>query len=250
MLHWGYFENPDIAPETISIQQVEDAQIKYAELIIDQVINKNDVILDVGCGMGGLSKLLTEKGYAVEALTPNDNQKNYIKIKQPNLTVHHCIFEDLKTTKKYGTIINSESLQYIALDKAFENVNKLILPGGRWIITDYFRTKEHGINKSSHTMEKFQDSIKQYGWKIVHQQDITPNVMPTIRLVYMYADRFLVPIKDLAYEKLRYKQGWLYYLTTEIREKVTGKITKELASVDPKQFLDEKKYMLYVLEKA
>jgi cyclopropane fatty-acyl-phospholipid synthase-like methyltransferase len=51
MLHYGYFEDVSVQPETISLKQVEDAQVKYANNIIDQIIAKDAPVLDVGCGM-------------------------------------------------------------------------------------------------------------------------------------------------------------------------------------------------------
>ena len=33
MLHYGYFDDPDVDPETISIKDVENAQKRYAEVI-------------------------------------------------------------------------------------------------------------------------------------------------------------------------------------------------------------------------
>ena len=79
MLHFGYFDDPDIDPESISISQVEDAQIKYAEKIIEEIEQKDRPVLDVGCGMGGLSGLLLHDGFIVESLTPNNNQIKYIQ---------------------------------------------------------------------------------------------------------------------------------------------------------------------------
>ena len=65
----------------------------------------------------------------------------------------------------------------------------------------------------------------------------------------MYVERFLKPFKHFAYEKLRFKKPWLYYLTNELRSSIDQKIIKQHASIDPEMFLREKKYMLYVLER-
>lgn len=249
MLHYGYFEDTEVKPENISLKMLEDAQVHYAKNIIAQIKDENNLILDVGCGMGGLAKMLDDKGMKVEVLTPNKNQVEHISKKYPNLKRYHCKFENIATVNQYGTIINSESLQYISLKDAFDKVEKLLLPGGRWIIVDYFRTNETGINKSGHLLSTFRHKYESESWKIVYEQDITRNVVPTIAFVNMYAERFLQPLKHFAFEKLRFKKAWLYYLVRGFRENIDAKIKKERASIDPVMFIKEKKYMLFVLEK-
>ncbi len=249
MLHYGYFEDVNIEPETISIKQLEDAQVKYAENIIEKIKNTKDPVLDVGCGMGGLSALMLRKGLTVEALTPNKNQIAHIKNKYPELISHQCKFEDFVSNKKFGTIINSESLQYISLDKAFMNVENLLLPNGRWIIVDFFRIHSDGISRSSHLLEDFIEKTKDFGWNIVYEKDITANALPTMKFVDMYAKRFLQPVIHYAFEKLRYKKAWIYYLTQDLKDSINKKVNKELASIDPEKFASEKKYLLFVLER-
>lgn len=72
MLHYGYFEDTETKPEDISINDFEKAQVKYCEYIINKITNKNEPVLDVGCGMGGLAAILTQYGYNVDVLTPNE----------------------------------------------------------------------------------------------------------------------------------------------------------------------------------
>lgn len=251
MLHYGYFDDVDVKPETISFKQVEDAQVKYAENIIAQINDTEHPILDVGCGMGGLGEMMHQKGFKnIEVLTPNKNQIAFINKTYPYLTSHNVKFEGFAATeKKFGTVINSESLQYIKLDDAFDMLEKIMLPDGRWIVVDYFRLTNTGINKSAHMLEDFKAKVAAHDWKIVYEQDITLNVLPTLKYAFMYLERFLLPIKHFALEKLRFKKAWLYYLTGRIRQSIDKKIIKEAASIDPSKFINEKKYILFVLEK-
>lgn len=249
MLHFGYFNDIDIKPEKISIELLEEAQINYANHIIEKIEIKDKPILDVGCGMGGLAKLLLGKGLTVEVVTPNKNQIDYIKCKYNNLPNHHCKFERFESTQMFGTIINSESLQYINLNEAISKIDKLLLPGGRWIVVDFFRIQDTGVNRSGHMLGTFKGKLDEHGWKIVHEQDITLNVLPTLSFLNMYLDRFIFPLKHYAFEKLRFKKAWLYYLTGNLREKIESKIAKECAAIDVTKFLNEKKYLFFVIEK-
>jgi len=250
MLHWGYFEDTDVKPDEISLKQVGDAQLRYANYILAQVADKKHPVLDVGCGMGGLADLMLEQSMAVEVLTPNKNQISYISGRHPLLTCHRCKFEEFNAAKRYGTIINSESLQYITLDDAFQKVDASILPKGRWIITDYFRTNDNEQNRGSHRLDDFRQHVSRHGWNILVEKDMTLNVLPTIHFVNLYLDRFLEPVKHYGFEKLRYKKGWLFYLTARFRTKIDAKIAKERAAVDPVRFVNDKKYLFFVLEKS
>lgn len=249
MLHWGYFDNPQIEAIDISLKQFQAAQLRYATNLLDQIADSDKAVLDVGCGMGGLAEIMMEKSIPVEVLTPNKNQISYIALKHPQLSYHHCKFEDLETENKYGTIINSESLQYIKLEAAFQKAEKIVLPKARWIITDYFRTQSEADNKGSHLLNEFKAQAEKYAWKIVLEEDITAHVLPTIAYVNLYIERFLLPLRHYAYEKLRYKKAWLYYLSENLRRHIDAKISKERRSVDPALFVTQKRYMFFVLEK-
>ena len=249
MLHYGYFKNIDISSDEISIKEFQNAQMNYIKLIINQIKSKESKILDVGCGMGGLSKVLKDNKYEVESVTPDDNQFKYITLKYPDLVVHHKKFEDFNSENKFDVIINSESIQYINLDTAFKICSKIINDDGRWIIVDYFRKNDDGINKSGHLLTNFLNKVDRCGWKVTYSEDITQNVLPTLKFAMLVVDRFIKPIASFASIKIKIKQAWLYYLLRELRNDIKNKAEKELSSLDPIKFSREKKYMLYVLEK-
>jgi cyclopropane fatty-acyl-phospholipid synthase-like methyltransferase len=243
------FEDTQIDPGDISLNQFQAAQQRYAGNLLEQIADKKSPVLDVGCGMGGLAEMLMDNAIPVEVLTPNKNQISFISGKHPQLKAHRCKFEDFEACKLYGTIINSESLQYIKLDAAFHKADSIVKPKARWIITDYFRTEDTTDNKGSHLLSDFKEKINEYGWNVVLEKDITSNVLPTIAYVNLYIERFLLPLRHYAYEKLRYKQAWLFYLSERIRNSIDAKIDKERRSVDPALFVTQKRYMFFVLEK-
>lgn len=248
MLHLGFFDNPGIAPEDISLADVERAQIRYAEVISEQVHHKDTPVLDLGCGMGGLAGMLMDRGYQVECLTPHRHQAEYVAKKYPNATVHQTQFETFRGERKFGTIINSESLQYIELPNAVAGVESLLLPDGRWIVADLFRLGiKEAINNTGHLLDGFLSQVTSRGWTIIHQRDITANVLPTLRLLDMYSERLLKPLTVYALEYLHNRQAWLWHLLGDMRNYCFRKLDKEIAAIDPRMFLEEKKYMLFVL---
>ena len=250
MLHYGYFEDPDINPNSISLKDLENAQIKYVDLITEQIKSSKKLILDVGAGMGGLCKILNDRNYNVQALTPDNNQKKYITNKYPDIILHHTKFENFKTDEKYGTIINSESLQYINLESAFNIIDNILDDNGLWIVTDYFRYDNNGINKSGHLFSDFKEKAKKYNWEIIHENDITKNAVPTLNYAINFIERFVKPFATFAKNKLKYKYPWIYYLTKHFQENINTKSDIQLASLDPQKFINEKKYLFLVLQKT
>jgi cyclopropane fatty-acyl-phospholipid synthase-like methyltransferase len=248
MLHFGYFEDPDTLPESISIADFEAAQIRYAERICQHV--QVGPVLDVGCGMGGLSHMLTQRGFQVDGVTPNDQQVAYLRKRFPQVTAHHCKFQDLVTRQTYASIINSESLQYIPLEDAFQKVERLRTPAATWIICDYFKRHENTHLKTSHLLTDFKATVAQHGWVIALEEDITAHVLPTIRMGAMYANRFLKPGVHFGLEKLRYKRPGLYYMLAGMRAKAEKKVDDLNATVDPGRWVKDKQYMLFVLKKG
>ena len=91
--------------------------------------------------------------------------------------------------------------------------------------------------------------VKERNWEITAEEDISRNALPTIRMGFMIAERFLLPVKHFAYEKLRFKRAWLYHFTRDVRTFIDEKAEKELATIDPERFMKERRYMFYVVTK-
>ncbi|MEI7492144.1 MAG: hypothetical protein WCK92_12150 [Bacteroidota bacterium] len=249
MLHYGYFENADIEPEKLSFHDVETAQINYAEKLISHLADKSLPVLDIGCGIGGIANLISKKGFKVDVLSPNINQLKYVINKHPELQAYNVKFEELKTDKKYGTLLNAESFQYIDMNKGFAKADELIIPGGRWVICDYFSIKAGDEKMSGRRFENFEKLAGEHGWKIIYQEDITRNVLPTLKFVNMYITRIVNPLLFYLENKLLVKMAWLHHLTHEIRESLNKKLRKEFSKIDTTAFLAEKKYLILVLTK-
>src|SRR5262245_14589417 len=60
-LHYGYFPDLPVDPESISLATVSRAMNDYASLLVQRV-QPAERVLDIGCGMGGLLARLTDAG--------------------------------------------------------------------------------------------------------------------------------------------------------------------------------------------
>lgn len=251
-LHYGYFDDPNVKPQDLSLNDILRAQQRHSEWIVGLITDRGAPVLDVGCGMGGLTGLMLEHGIRPVALSPDRNQVKHVRGKYPQIPVIEAKFEDIPAADnagRYGTIITSESLQYLNLDVSLPLIAKLLKPGGRWIAYDYFRIGE-ASEKSGHMWTEFERRVLQAGWRFVFQQDHTANVVPTLKYVHMWGNDIARAVVDFSVAKLKSKQPHVHYLCEEAIAEMNRKLDKNLDVVNPETFAAHKRYMLLALEKA
>jgi cyclopropane fatty-acyl-phospholipid synthase-like methyltransferase len=249
-LHYGYFKDPNIKPGDISLNQFYQAQLVYAEQLIDRITDTANPILDVGCGMGGLLRIMNERKMNAIGLTPDINQIKHITNTYPNKTMH-CRFEDMPSgeyEQHFGTVLTSESLQYLNLDIALPTIQKILKHGGKWIACDYFKFGE-AHEKSGHNFQEFLKKLDANGFQITFQQDITPHILPTISFVHLWATQVVVPLKDFGVEKMQVKAPGIYYALQNVFPRIDQKIQKNIDTIDPAIFAKQKQYILMQIER-
>jgi SAM-dependent methyltransferase len=254
-LHYGYFTDPDVAPEAISLRDIEEAQLEYARQFLRHLRPEDRArpVLDAGCGMGGLSVLLRDEGFQPVALTPDAHQVRYINEKHANVPTLHCKLEELDPAahrQRFGTVITSESLQYLRLDAALPVIEQVLAPGGRWLICDYFRKQPHANEKSGHVLDAFLEQARAAGWRVDVDTDITPNILVSLKYLRMLADRMLLPLVEFGVRKVRVKHpGWAHLLR-DVLPQLEQKVHDGVEVIDPKRFAAEKTYRFLVLSRA
>jgi SAM-dependent methyltransferase len=252
-LHYGFFDDVNTTPDLISIRDLQRAQLRYAEELLRHVQDTTAPILDAGCGMGGLIGQMLRAGWHPVALTPNQAQIEYVRSMYPSLPVFHGKLEQLPIEKYgggFGTVIMSESFQYMKLKQAFFTVLQVLRPGGRWIICDYFRTSENTGRKSAHAWSAFEEALRQVKMKLVFERDITRNVLPTLGYVHMLGERLATPLVNFVIAKLRKKRPAIHYVLEDVIEELRAYMLDQLQIVNPAEFARDKKYMLLVVERA
>jgi len=251
-LNYGYSDNPTQPPEKMCLEDIEKAQVRYGERLVNLVVDKENPVLDSGCGMGGLTGLLLGKGFKPTALTPNRTQIRHVRQTYPQVPMIEGKLEQIKLAqfhRAFGTVITSESFQYVKLTQGLDVIEQILQPGGRWILCDYFRT-ECSAHKSGHLWTDFTSALQRHGWRIVVHEDITANVLPTIAYVHMWGRRFGLPVAQFATERLERKRPALHYILQDLIGKAREQIQEHLDIVDPAIFAREKKYMTLVIERA
>lgn len=268
-LHYGYFDDPDTPPETISFDALHSAQRRYAELLLD-LIEKPDAptpdapitaapILDAGCGMGGMPGLLAAAGRNVTGLTPDRFQADHIRTTYPGIPVLRCRFEDIDVDRfkaYFGTIIHAESLQYMDPDGVFAVLDKIMAQSGTWIVADYFRVAADATptpgraHRSGWRLDAFRARLAEHGYRVAHEADITANVLPTLGFARLLADRIGLPALDFAHDKLRAKSPALHYVLENVAERARDAAVRGAAVLDPAGFAAHKRYMLMKIRRA
>lgn len=251
-LHYGYFKDPDIAVADITIAMIQQAQLSYAQLILELLPDSPLPVLDVGCGMGGLLKLLREAGKQPVGITPDRYQVQYIRDTYQDVEVLHTRFEEMVSAAvmhKFGCVINSESIQYLELERALEVVDRVLAPQGRWIVADYFRIGD-ADEKSGLEWESFVAALTAHGFRISYDRDITRNVLPTLECLYTWSSEMAIPALEFAVHKLQRKRPGLYFFLDEIVPQIQSYIREQIEIVNPQTFAANKRYMLLTIERG
>ena len=244
-LHYGYFDDPHTPAREISLGDVARAQLRYANEVLCGIKASDGPILDVGCGMGGLSRLLSERGLEVTALSPDAHQIAHIQENLPAVETLQMRFEDLDTDAhagRYGTIITAESLQYLEMNVALPIIRKILKPGGRWIACDYFRTGEKA--SESETWDGFAARLANHGFENCARRDITPHVLPTLAYLHLWGAEIARPIMRFGIAKIKRKQPGLHHLLHETLAMFDERIDHHLDLVDPETFAANFQYLL------
>jgi SAM-dependent methyltransferase len=251
-IHFGYFEDPDTDPREISLADLERAQLAYTRLFLDRMRDKARPVLDVGCGMGGLSAQLAANGYVPVALTPDVHQIAYIQRKYPTIELICARFEDIDAKAnagRFGTIINSESFQYVDLETAARLVTRLLAPGGRWLIGDFFRRSEV-FRGSGHPWGRFLQVLAANGLAIVYERDITANAGVTLRYAHMLADKIGLPAMRYGLGTLARKQPGVHALFGELLDDLSAFAHERTDRLDPDKQVAERRYVFVEVMRA
>ena len=263
-LHYGYFDDPDTPPERVSFEGIQRAQLRYAEKLVERIDRPGQPVLDAGSGMGGMLGLLRTAGHEVTGLTPDRFQVEHIGRNYPGIPVLQCRFEDMLADEAsnrfrghFGTVIHSESIQYMEPRGVFAVMREILAPGGTWIVADYFRDGDGGDSgraapreRSGWRLERFRDQLAENGFEITDEADITANVLPTLGFAHLLANRIGLPAIDFATDKLRAKNPALHYVVENVAERVRDAAHRSTAVIDPAGFPTYKRYMLMTLRRG
>jgi len=98
-------------------------------------INKDSIVVDIGCGTGISSRLFAERGFRVKGIEPNDDMRRKAETEDnpPTLTYHKGTAENTTLdAASSDLIICAQAFHWFDPDKALSEFKRILKPGG-WV---------------------------------------------------------------------------------------------------------------------
>jgi SAM-dependent methyltransferase len=181
-LHYGFW--PDDLPR--EPHNLARAQACYTDLLMAHLPGGARSVLDVGCGAGNTARKLLDRGYRVDAVSPNSYLTAVARgVLGDRATIFETRFQDLATDRRYDVILFSESLLFIPLEQAFTQALALLNPGGHVLVTDIFRVPAEGKSPlgGGHDLAMFRAAVARFPLTLVQDVDMTAGIAPTFDIL-------------------------------------------------------------------
>lgn len=182
-LHYGLFES-----NACSLQA---AQSHSTDLLLARLPAPPCRILEVGVGLGTTLRLLLDRGYHVEGITPDASQIEAIHARfGPAMPVICSRFEDYKSDTPFDVIFFQESAQYIDPLHLFNQALDLLKPSGSLLILDEFALRRTEPGPSSlHLRHDIVALADRFQFESLEQLDLSALAAPTVDYLLMLTDK-------------------------------------------------------------
>lgn len=185
-LHYGYWEKTPTSNDDLTLANFRIAQAAYIKHLASFIPAGVKHILDVGCGIGGNSIYLMDKGFTIEGLAPDRlQQEKYLQNTQGKSHFHLSRFEDFKSSDRYELLLLSESAQYIDAKDIAQGAAKLLTPNGYVLLSDMMLLDEEyqsGIYSNCRLLSELNRAMVNAGFELVRSEDISDKVRPSLDL--------------------------------------------------------------------
>lgn len=182
-LHYGLWTGLDVSAGNLGA-----AQAAYTDKLFGLLPPGRLRILDIGGGAGETARKLIALGHAVDIVVPSALLAARCRANAPEARVHEMTFEAFDSTDRFDLCLFSESFQYIPLDVALPKALGLLDPGGHVLIADCFRSETFApdgkvrIAGGGHRIASFREAVDALPVEVLHDEDITDAVAPSIDL--------------------------------------------------------------------
>ena len=196
-LHYGYWEESKRLTEDgkkLTLDCLRGGQQKYTDMLIEAIPENVKSILDVGCGIGDVSRALSKLEYDVTAISPDSNHVKYFENYSSKLIFLQTKFEDLDIDNRFDLILMSESQNYFPTEIGFRQCASLLSPKGYLLVAGMFRKDSSSkITEVPNTAEDYINTAEKHGLLLIENVDITQNILPTIDFIYESMQNYVEP---------------------------------------------------------
>lgn len=255
-LHYGLW----LEGETPSFPKVRQAQERYVDKLLALLPPAPASILDIGGGTGAMAGRLALLGYTVEMLTPSEVQVGIAReALGDSVKVHRSRLEDFSPGKRFEVCLFSESYQYIPLAASFAKLDELLVPGGRVVIADCFRSDAFKGGRAiggGHRYARFLEAAAQARFSISSNEDVTALAAPSIEIDRMLYRDVLAPVVTQLGGLLEDRRPATHWLATRAyrmlvsgkeRQRITDRLKAEYRT--PERFIENNTYRFMTLER-
>ena len=159
-LHYGF----DLADGGIAA-----AQRRASDYLFERLPPAPKRLLEVGIGLCGTGRELTDRGYDYTGISPDASQVE--RCRAAGLNVEHHYFERMPTGRRFELILFQESAQYINAQALLTQAARLLETEGRMIIHDEVNTQ---------VLEPARHLLNEAGFELLREEDVTERAAPTL----------------------------------------------------------------------
>ena len=246
-LHYGYW--PEGSPDQPTFESINEAQERYFEKLLETIPAGVETILDVGSGTGSIAAGLSARGFRVDCVSPSLTMNAMARRKLPaSATVYDARFEDLDIDAEYDLVLFCESFHYLNARQALANVRRHAL--GHVLIFDYFRTRDgdRGDRTSHNQFVSLLTGPFASDFVTVLDEDVTPQVLPTFRVLNVLGNAHVKPFLRSFVEQLRRENPFYAFLLGWPLARIARKAKVQSRRHD--SFAKEREYRFILLERA
>lgn len=166
-LHYGLFESGE--------ESLATAQERSTELLLSRLPAPPARLLEAGIGLGTTLHRLTQTGYDVVGITPDEKQIAVVRERYGDAVDVHCIaFEQFPLPDRFDAVFFQESSQYIDAEALFARARALT---SHVIVLDEFALRDGG---TLHRYDAFIAAAERHGFRKIEEVELSQKAPPSI----------------------------------------------------------------------
>lgn len=241
-VHWGYWDPPGIDPDQAWDGFAEAAEALSLRLLHQARIRDRERVLDVGCGLGGTIACLNA-GWQGLALTGVNLDSRQIEVARRSVepradnslawVVADACALPLPAASQDVVLAVECIFHFPARERFLAEVRRVLRPGGRLVLSDFVPVqplawllrllaagrsaqvfnRTYGPVDCSWDCRRYAREARRHGLRLVGNDDITLNTLPTYGVVARLFEAMDLPsaVADTALIKRLSRWRWLRY---------------------------------------